>query len=293
MLKLENIWFQLSISAILISRKSHILRGLSLREVAYADSTHKMKTIAPLVATIGVLLVCEIDGERHVEGTYMKFCCCNSTRSAFEDCCTKAESYILPGPFYGDSCTTEFVKYCTSENKSTSNSASVQKICCKRQDCSNKTPTQHNISFNWNERRFWPKRAPNEWNLTQGKLFLIMATQGCLNNKIKPTSVTLVRYRYPVHTDLETYKKKFVHGFYLPAAYLVMKKENHDILTVVSDSFKHLWPTVCICVAWTLISGIIIWLLVSICYCYRRYFMQFPRRKKTNEAKTERNVSRR
>ena len=72
------------------------------------------------------------------------------------------------------------------------------------------------------------------------------------------------KFKYPIFAKREIYEKKFVHGFYALMSYLVMTKGDHDMLTILGESVKHLWVTLCICVTWTLISGVIIWLLVSL-----------------------------
>ena len=232
-----------------------------------------MKTIAPLFATIGGLIVCEIEGVVQYGGGCEKFCC-NGSEHDLKNCCRKAELYVVALPrFYGNRCMKKFVMFCTAQKNSSRNLTSIQEICCARRNhnCSSQNSSrlrEHKISVEWNKERFWakPKSSYKEWNLTQAELFLKMATQGCLNNEVNQTQSALsVQYRYPVFKSLQRYKrdKRFVYGFFTPTPYLVMRKENYDILTVVRESFKDLWPTVCICVIWTLISGIVIWLLVS------------------------------
>lgn len=231
-----------------------------------------MKTIAPLLATIGVVLVCEIDAGKSDKGLCEEFCCKNNSPT---HCCSEATTRLLPSQFYEFHCTKQLVKFCASETPST---GMRSRECCRDMDCSANSSApvkQFNISVNWNEQMFWHEPAPdderaNEWKAKRVKFVLRMMSHWCLN-MTESYSQYSVNYSYPVFTRQHNYERKFVCGFYPPAAYLVMKKENHDILAVVSESLEHLWPSVCICVTWMLISGIIIWLLVSLCYEF--YFL--------------------
>lgn len=189
-----------------------------------------------------------------------------------EGCCSEAAACVLPANFHDVSCTVELLDVCNSENRSTANLTRVQQLCCgnlssyggeekKRRNCF------RNISVDWKEKRFWSVRGREPlmvWKAKRWAFLLKMASQMCLNERKSFTpSPVKIKYQYPIFTKQEYYKKKFVHGFYAPPAYLVMMKRHHDMIMVLGESAKHLWVTVSICIMWSLISGVIIWLLVS------------------------------
>lgn len=198
----------------------------------------------------------------------------NLTR-ALEGCCDEATACVLPARFYNDSCVNELLDVCNSESRSAVNLTWTRHFCCGNWN-SNETGTEFNeprkcvknISVGWNDERFWPVRDQTskiKWNEKHWTFLLKIATLVCLKGRtsLTPSSVTIT-YKYPIFTERENYEKRFVHAFYAPAAYLVMKKGDHDMLTILGESVKHLWVTLCICITWTVISGIIIWLLVSL-----------------------------
>jgi len=100
-----------------------------------------------------------------------------------------------------------------------------------------------------------------KWEKENWEFFLKMATQFCLNNGSKSLEKSSVKFKYPFYTKPENYNKQIVYGYCPPPAFLVMNREQHATFTVVSDSFKNLWLTMFLCVTWTLISGVIIWML--------------------------------
>lgn len=200
----------------------------------------------------------------------------NLTR-ALEGCCSEATSCVLPASFHNVSCAVELLDVCNSGNTSSVNLTRLTRLgqfCCgnlsssgKRKEVQKNRSCFRNISVDWIEEKFWSERDQEllmTWNGTRWNFLLKTASQICLNaSKSFIKSVVKIKFRYPIFTKREYYEKKFVHGFYAPAAYLVMIKEHHDMIMVLGESAKHLWPTVIICVTWTLISGVIIWLLVS------------------------------
>ena len=161
----------------------------------------------------------------------------------------------------------------SAEKRSAANLTWIQDLCCENLD-SNETgrgfQRSHNcfknISVDWNDERFWTvhdQKPIFKWNRRHWKFFLKMSTQTCLNSTETPSSVT-IKFKYPIFAKRENYEKRFVHAFYAPPSYLVVKKGDHDILSILGESVKNLWVTLCICITWTLISGVIIWLLVSL-----------------------------
>lgn len=199
----------------------------------------------------------------------------NLTR-ALEGCCSEATSCVLPASFHKVSCAVELLDECNSDNRSSANLTRLGQLCCgnlssygKRKEGEKNRSCFQNISVEWNEneneKKFWFVRDQEPLMIWKGKrwnFLLKMASQMCLN--VKNSSIkSIVKYQYPIFIKREYYEKKFVHGFYAPAAYLVMLKRHHNMIIVLGESAKHLWLTVSICITWTLISGVIIWLLVS------------------------------
>ena len=203
----------------------------------------------------------------------------NLTR-ALKGCCDEASKCVLPVHFYNILCVKELMDVCNSaEERSAANLASIQHLCCGNLDSdetgrgfngSRKCFKNISVDVDWNDERFWTVRDEKpifKWNRKHWEFFLNMSTQTCLNStertSLTPFSVT-IKFKYPIFAKQENYEKRFVHAVYAPPSYLVMKKEDHDILTILGESVKHLWVTLCICITWTMISGVIIWLLVSL-----------------------------
>lgn len=208
----------------------------------------------------------------------------NLTR-ALKGCCDEATTSVLPAHFYKLPCEKELMDVCLHfEKRSASNLTWQTELSCCENFNSNETERGFkgsrrrfkNISVDWNNETFLPDRDQSQkplfrWKRKQWVFFLKMSTQTCLNSTerifLTSSSVT-VKFKYPIFAKRESYEKKFVHGFYAPVSYLVMKKEDHDMLTILGESVKHLWVILCICITWTLISGVIIWLLVSLVIRY-------------------------
>ena len=208
----------------------------------------------------------------------------NLTR-ALKSCCTEATECVLPAHFYNFTCVKELMDVCLNfEKRSASNLTWRTQHLCSGNFNSNETgrefkgPCFMDISVDSNNEtsQFFPTVRDQEplfkWERKQWKFVLKMWTQTCLNStapriSLTPSSVK-VKFKYPIFAKREIYEEKFVHGIYAPTSYLVMKKGDHDMLTILGESVKHLWVTLCICVTWTLISGVIIWLLVSLVICY-------------------------
>ena len=249
-----------------------------------------MRRVA-LFAALCSIVVCEFFGNN----TCQKFCHMQtpekgqatnvSLRRALKSCCDEATVCVLPAHFYNFTCVKELMDVCLNfEKRSASNLTwRTQHLCCGNFN-SNETgrefkgPCFKNISVDSNNEtsQFFPTVRDQEplfkWERKQWKFVLKMWTQTCLNStapriSLTPSSVK-VKFKYPIFAKREIYEEKFVHGIYAPTSYLVMKKGDHDMLTILGESVKHLWVTLCICVTWTLISGVIIWLLVSLVICY-------------------------
>lgn len=242
-----------------------------------------MKTTV-LFAAVCILLV-EVLSGKPVNNIWKDFCFAQkearisingNVATAFEGFCREATSCVLPARFYNVSCAKELLDVCNieSEKRSTANLTRVQQMCCgnlgsyrNRKEAEKDRICFRNISVDWNEKHFWPVRSQEPlmtWKEKRWAFLLKMASQKCLNESesFTPSSAKL-KYQYPIFTKQEYYNKKFVQGFHAPSAYLVMMKGHHDMMMVLTESAEHLWVTVIICITWTLISGVIIWLLVS------------------------------
>ena len=200
----------------------------------------------------------------------------NLTRAS-KGCCDEVTACALPAHFYNASCVKELMDVCNSEDQSVPNLTRTQHFCCGNLNC-NETGREFkgprkcfaNISVDWNDERFWSVRNHEKpifkWNRMRWEFFLKMSTQACMDSTertaLTPSSAA-IKFKYPIFAKRENYEKKFVHAYHAPAAYLVMRKEDHDMLTILGESVKHLWVPLCICITWTAISGVIIWLLVS------------------------------
>ena len=212
---------------------------------------------------------------------------------ALKGCCHETTACVLPAHFYNLSCVKELMDVCLNfEERSASKLTwRTQHLCCgnftsnetgrefkgSRKCFKNISVDWNNETFDWNNETFFldgDQQPLLKWKREHWKFVLKMSTQTCLNStkriSLTPSSV-VIKFKYPIFTKRENYEKKFVHGFYAPVSYLVMKKGDHDMLTILGESVKHLWVTLCICITWTLISGVIIWLLVSLVIRYVRW----------------------
>ena len=89
--------------------------------------------------------------------------------------------------------------------------------------------------------------------------FLKMASQKCFKKKLTDGTPSVI-ISYPYYTND---KSKIVFGYDYPPAYLVEQKQSFTVFTVVGSSFSQMWVTLFLCVIWSLISGVFMWLMVS------------------------------
>lgn len=247
-----------------------------------------MRSVAFLAAVCSIV-VCEIQGNSGKLFDNSSACrkLCHTQKEAkvkaLRGCCDEATACVLPGHFYNVSCVKELLNVCNAENQSAHNLTKTQHLCCG--NVFNETGREfkgprkcfRNIFVNWTDNMFqWPVRNRNlkpifKWKRKHWEFFLKMATQVCLDSREKtssgltPSSVA-IKFTYPAFAKRENYEKTLVHAVYAPASYLVMRKGDHDMLTILGESAKHLWVTLCICITWAVISGVIIWLLVSLIF---------------------------
>ena len=248
----------------------------------------KSVTLFEVIIVVGVLIDSESYGREVTINACKKVCCrlkslkkykeeANKTGlyEAFTECCRESKSCLLPEQFYNRNCTEQLMNLCVLTNQSRANNhTSWAEHCCKNV---NNCPENNNarlmknsskcfhITVEWKEVNFPSKHDPllQKWNSENWIFFLKLASQSCLslNNSTAPQSSVKYTYKYPVY---KKNKEKILYGYQAPQAFLVIKKEKFVVLHVVGESFKNLWITIFLCVTWTLISGVIIWLLVSI-----------------------------
>ena len=230
-----------------------------------------MKSITPrvFIIVIGIVLARKL-----VTGSCEEACCMQqksagrsnpNVTEAFIRCCNESTECVLPIQFYNLSCRNQLMKFCFSTNGSrttTNLTRSLNTECCSKVNC---TETKDNrrkcssITVDWRQVNFLPKLdlLIQNWDREHWIFFLKMASQRCLNESARSS----VKYMYPYYTKHE---KKIVVGYQAPPAFLIKRKEYYTMFTVVGDSIQQLWPTLILCVTWSLISGVIIWLLVRL-----------------------------
>ena len=195
---------------------------------------------------------------------------CNSTSAsinltkAFQQCCNESQECVLPMQFYNVSCRKQIIDSCAS-NGSQINATTIKSKCCKdgpenefRAQKKNGSKCRF-INVRWGRVKFEKKYDLIEgaWKKEAWTFFLKMVSQKCLKEQRRPVNIL---YTYPYYTND---KSKTVFSYKAPLAYLVEEKQSFSMFTVVYASFSRMWITLFLCVTWTLISGVIIWLLVS------------------------------
>ena len=233
-----------------------------------------MKSITALAFILILLLGdCKNDAKKQVIKGCGDVCCKNASiinlTEAFKNCCKEAEECLLPKQFYDFSCRLQIMDSCLKNQANTSAIKQIRTECCRNYfPCpENSSATQSctkrldEIKVKWKEVKF-----KTEYDLVGGarkketwSFFLKMASQKCLKNKLtdRRLSVTIL---YPYYTND---KSETVFGYESPPAYLVEQKQSFTMFTVVGSSFSRMWVPLFLCVIWSLISGVFIWLMVS------------------------------
>ena len=202
------------------------------------------------------------------------FCCKNASiinlTEAFNKCCKEAEECLLPKKFYDFSCREQIMDSCLGNQTNTSAIKQIRTVCCNDFACpenNSATPSESctkrldQIRVKWKEVNFKTKYdlVEEAWKKETWSFFLKMASQKCLKKLPdgRPRSVIIW---YPYYTND---KSKTVFRYESPPAYLAEQKQSFTMFTVVSSSFSRMWVTLFLCVTWSLISGVFIWLMVS------------------------------
>ena len=197
----------------------------------------------------------------------MELCNATNLTEAFQQCCNEAKECLLPWQFYNFSCRKQIIDSCPS-NGSQINETTIKSECCKnvtenyltaRRNASSKCRF---INVTWERVKFETKYdlVEGAWKKETWSFFLKMVSQKCLENSTVLRGSVNISYTYPHYTNN---KHKTVFSYKSPLAYLVEKKQCFSMFTVVYASFSRMWIKLFLCITWTLISGVIIWLLVS------------------------------
>ena len=233
-----------------------------------------MKSITALAFILVLLLGdCKNDAKEKVIRGCKDVCCKNASTinltEALTTCCKEAEECLLPKQFYDVSCMSQIMDWCQKNHASTNATKQVRTVCCRNDfTCSeNNSTTQRKsctkrldqIRVKWKEVNFKTKYdlVQEAWKKETWSFFLKMASQKCL--KKLPDGGLSVKIWYPYYTND---KSETVFGYESPPAYLAEKKQSFIMFTVVGSSFSRMWVTLFLCVTWSLISGVFIWLMV-------------------------------
>lgn len=232
-----------------------------------------MKSITALAFILVLLLGdCKNDAEEKVIRGCKDICCKNASTinltEALTTCCKEAVECLLPKQFYDVSCSLQIMDSCLGNQTNTSAIKQIQTNCCTDVSCNNSatqgescTKRLDQIRVKWKEVNFKTKYdlVEEAWKKENWSFFLKMASQKCLKNLTdeRPRSVIIW---YPYYTKD---KSKTVFGYESPPAYLAQQKQSFTMFTVVASSFSRMWVTLFLCVTWSLISGVFIWLMVS------------------------------
>ena len=203
------------------------------------------------------------------------FCCKNASiinlTEAFKNCCKEAEECLLPKTFYDSSC--KIMDWCPKNQANSSAIKEIRTVCCRNNfNCpENNSTTQRKsctkrldeIRVKWKEVKFKTKYdlVEKAWKKETWSFFLKMASQKCLKklpNRVNRGLSVIIWYPYYTNDKRET-----VFGYESPPAYLAEQKQSFTMFTVVGSSFSRMWVTLFVCVIWSLISGVFIWLMVS------------------------------
>ena len=232
-----------------------------------------MKSITALGFILVLLLGdCKNDAKKRVIKGCGDFCCKNASTinltEAFTTCCKEAKNCLLPNQFYNFSCRLQIMDSCLGNQTNTSAIKQIQTECCTDFSCNNSATQRESctkrldqIRVKWKEVNFKTKYdlVQEAWKKETWSFFLKMASQKCLKKlpERRPRSVIIW---YPYYTND---KSETVFGYESPPAYLAQQKQSFTMFTVVGSSFSRMWVTLFLCVAWSLISGVFIWLMVS------------------------------
>ena len=221
-------------------------------------------------ALVFIIILVSGDGRNDVTKRVIIGCkeLCNSTNAsinltkAFQQCCEEAQECFLPKQFYKFSCRKQIIDFC-ARNRSQINATTIKSECCKNVTEKDSTARSKcfKINVTWGRVKFQTKYdlVEGAWKKEAWSFFLKMVSQKCLKDLHDRQRPVNILYTYPYYTNDES---KTVFSYKSPMAYLVVEKQSFSMFTVVYASFSRMWITLFLCVTWTLISGVIIWLLV-------------------------------
>ena len=203
------------------------------------------------------------------------FCCQNASditlTEAFNKCCKEAEECLLPKKFYTPPCMLRIMDSFVRSQANTSAIKQIQTECCTDFSCPKNNRITHRkkctkrfkINVKWEKVSFEAKYdlVERTWKKEKWSFFLKMVSQKCLDKSTLRWRPDEITYTYPYYTANGSGRTVF--RYETPPAYLVHEKEYFTMFTVVGSSFNRMWVTLFLCVIWSLISGVIIWILVS------------------------------
>jgi len=234
-----------------------------------------MKSITALAFILVLLLGdCKKDAKKRVIKGCKDVCCKNASiinlTEALTTCCEEVTECLLPNKFYDFSCRLQIMDSCLGNQTNTSAIKQIRTVCCRNDfTCpENNSATQRNsctkrldeIRVKWKEVNFKTKYdlVEEAWKKETWSFFLKMASQKCLKKLTDERPSVIIRYPYYTND-----KGKIVFGYESPPAYLAEQKQSFTMFTVIGSSFNRMWVTLFLCVIWSLISGVFIWLMVS------------------------------
>ena len=230
-----------------------------------------MKSITAFLTFILILLLgeCKNDAEKRVIKGCKDVCRKNTSiinlTEAFKICCKEAEECLLPEQFYNFSCRLQMMDSCLKNQGNTSAIKQIRIVCCPQNNFTTqrkKCTKRSKITVKWKGVNFKTKYdlVEEAWKKETWTFFLKMASQKCIEKLTVRSRFVQVTISYPYYTNDNS---ETVFGYKSPPAYLVEQKKSFTMFTVVSSSFSRMWVTLFLCVIWSLISGVFIWLMVS------------------------------
>ena len=246
------------------------------RQVRCSDKSFLLgDTMKRTTALVFIIILVSGDCKNNVTERAIIGCkgLCNATSASinltetFQQCCNEAQEFVLPRQFYIFSCRKQIIDSC-ARNGSQINATTIKSECCKNgpendPTAGEKTGSKRRfINVTWGRVKFQTKDdlVEGAWKQETWSFFLKMVSQKCLNELPVRRQTVNILYTYPYYTND---KSETVFSCKSPMAYLVEEKQSFSMFTVVYASFSRMWITLFLCVTWTLISGVIIWLLVS------------------------------
>lgn len=120
------------------------------------------------------------------------------------------------------------------------------------------------VMFSWEEENFEFLR--NNFNLTrlQWQRFLVNATATCYANMTRSYSESAVLYTFPDFAEVKSEDlSHFIFRQDSPAPVIIVKQTTTSLAKETLMALWEIWPSFFICMIWAIISGVLVWFLVS------------------------------